>query len=89
MTADLVARLEAEADHTHSLIAETVGDRRALLAQREALLREAASALRSSGEAFGWYCTRDKRFYRAGEWGNAACEHCTSLYPTPPTSTKA
>lgn len=54
MTADLVERLDAEADYTHSLIAETVGDRRTLLAEREALLREAASALRSSGEAVAW-----------------------------------
>ena len=54
MTADLVARLEAEADFAHSLIAEAVGDRRTLLAERESLLREAASALRSSGEAVAW-----------------------------------
>ena len=49
MTA-LASRLLAEADYTHSLIAEAVGDRRNILAEREALLREAAAAL-SGGEA--------------------------------------
>src|SRR5690606_11083610 len=32
-----------------------------------------ASEHGGGGEAFGWYCAKDRRFYRAGEWGNAPC----------------
>src|SRR5690606_4249361 len=62
------------------------GKQKLLVNKLEAAL---ASPAPSGGEAFGWYCAKDRRFYRAGEWGNRPCGQCVPLYTTPPPAPAA